>query len=116
MLVGVVGSRTWSNSTQVTAVVQALIADGHEVATGCARAGVDRMVRAACKRAGVEPRVFYADWRFYNLAAGPIRNRKLVEAVDEVIAFRARGKSNGTDSVIALARRAGKPCKVIRPG
>jgi hypothetical protein len=51
-------------------------------------------------------------------SAGPKRNeRMLVESVpDRVWAFRASGKSNGTDDCVRRAEARGIPVTTIRPG
>ncbi len=55
---------------------------------------------------GIKPTVFKADWSKHGKAAGPIRNRRMLEEgkPDLVIALQG-GK--GTASMIALAREAG---------
>ena len=56
-----------------------------------------------------------ADWGQYNAAAGPIRNQLMLtkHRPDVVYAFRAAGKSNGTDNMVKLAVAAGLPTYVI---
>jgi hypothetical protein len=50
-----------------------------------------------------------ADWDKYGPAAGPIRNRQMLDTgVDLVIAFRVEGvPSTGTDDCTAEAKRRG---------
>jgi hypothetical protein len=55
---------------------------------------------------------FPADWERYGRAAGPIRNKEMIEYGDELLAF-WDGKSKGTGGTIKLARRAGIPVSVI---
>lgn len=114
MIVAVIGSRTWTDVAAVEECVRTLVEHGVTVATGCAMHGVDAMVRDACKRLGVEPRVFRANWNAVGRRAGPLRNKQLVAAADEVIAFRRAGPSPGTDSAVAWARRLEKPCQIVR--
>ncbi len=84
------GSKAWP----VTAVIH-----------GGAR-GADEGAGMWAEREGIKPTVFKADWRKHGKAAGPIRNRKMLEEgkPDLVIAFQG-GK--GTASMIALAREVG---------
>lgn len=99
-----------------------------QVFVGDCPTGVDAWVFDALRRTkSTKTRVFYADWRAYPKAAGPIRNRAMVDAavdkarddaVVKVLAF-PKGKSSGTRNCIGLARKAGLNIEVteleIRP-
>ncbi len=54
-----------------------------------------------------------ADWERHGRAAGPIRNEKMAEVSDALIAF-WDGKSRGTKSMIEIARRKGLQVAVVR--
>ena len=69
--------------------------------------GVDEMAERYAKQHGIKCEVYSADWKRYGRAAGPIRNRHMVEQCSVVIAFRD-GKSRGTKSLISLAEAAQK--------
>lgn len=57
--------------------------------------------------------IYKADWEGEEKAAGPNRNRRMVEAgADLVLAFQ-KDKSRGTESTIQLARKAGIPVNLI---
>jgi len=73
--------------------------------------GVDRMAGAWAKRRRVDLRLFPADWQTYGRAAGPIRNRKMLDEgkPDLVIAFPG---GRGTANMVEQAERAG--VRVIR--
>ena len=58
-------------------------------------------------------RVFRAKWNEHGRAAGPIRNRKMAEYGDILIAF-WNGKSPGTKNMINVARELGLPTLVIK--
>ena len=53
-----------------------------------------------------------AEWARYGKAAGPIRNRRMVECADYVIAFWDQ-KSRGTRSLIEYAERAQTPLHIF---
>ena len=79
--------------------------------------GADRMSEEVLKgffKGGFEVLRFPADWEKYGLAAGPIRNRQMLEEgkPDLVIAFLAKG-SKGTQNMIDQATEANIPIKVI---
>jgi len=57
--------------------------------------------------------LYPADWNRHGRAAGPIRNEKMAEVSDALIAF-LDGKSRGTRSMIEIARRKGLQVAVVR--
>jgi hypothetical protein len=57
--------------------------------------------------------LFPADWEHHGKAAGPIRNAKMAEVADALIAF-WDGQSRGTKSMIDLAKRKGLQVAVVR--
>ena len=73
--------------------------------------GVDLMGERYAKENGLGLEIFPADWDKYGRAAGPIRNKQMVEVSDYVIAFWNQ-KSRGTKSLIAYARELNKPIRV----
>ncbi|MCK8495850.1 hypothetical protein M0L20_28550 [Spirosoma sp. RP8] len=52
------------------------------------------------------------NWKEYGRAAGPIRGRELVQAVDNLVAL-WDGKSKGTEQELKEAKRQGKRVKLI---
>ena len=64
--------------------------------------GVDLMAERYATESGLKAEIFYPEWEKYGRAAGPIRNKKMVEAANIVIAF-WDGKSKGTKSLIKYA-------------
>lgn len=68
--------------------------------------GADALARAFAKLNGLESVTFPADWASFPRAAGPIRNRQMIEEghPDLVIAF--PGKM-GTANMVMQARKAG---------
>jgi hypothetical protein len=69
--------------------------------------GVDTAAERYAEEKGFKTLLFPAEWDKYGKAAGPIRNKKMVEAADIVIAF-WDGRSRGTRSLIEFARKANK--------
>jgi YspA, cpYpsA-related SLOG family len=101
---GVVGWRGYKNYTRFSAVLNKKI-DGRriEIHTGDAT-GADEMARLFAREHSLPLVVHEADWDTYRLAAGPLRNKKLVASIDELLAFQKSG-TPGTKSVVNLARR-----------
>ena len=80
------------------------------VITGGAE-GCDDYASHAAKELGLQTVVCDALWSFHGKAAGPIRNRNMLDlAPDLVIAFPG-GK--GTANMVAIAQQAGIPVEII---
>jgi hypothetical protein len=123
------GSRGWRDEQSIETVIRyfqqlATVVLGQEfvVIHGHARSGADALADRVGQRLGLQVgkdliRV-PADWNRYGRPAGVIRNQQMLDEQhpDVVAAFRATGKSNGTDDMIARAERAGVPVHVIREG
>ena len=69
--------------------------------------GVDLMGERYAEENSFKVEIFLPEWEKYGRAAGPIRNRKMVNTSDIVIAF-WDGKSKGTKSLISYAEKVGK--------
>lgn len=86
-----------------------------EIVSGHA-SGTDSLAEEYARRVGIELRIFPADWKRYGRAAGPIRNKQMLEYIMEgnplVVAF-WDGKSSGTKNMIELARKADVECRVF---
>ena len=52
-----------------------------------AATGVDTLARISADKYGIPIKECPADWKKYGRAAGPIRNKQLVQASDAVLAF-----------------------------
>lgn len=78
-----------------------------QIIEGGAR-GVDSIANSWAKARGVDVLTFPADWNKHGKAAGPIRNKQMLEEgkPDHVIAFPG---GNGTKNMIKLAKDAGVP-------
>jgi hypothetical protein len=58
--------------------------------------------------------VFHADWDKHGKAAGPMRNKEMINAEPDALVAFWDGKSPGTRSMIALAYQAKLKVKVVR--
>ncbi len=74
-------------------------------------AGVDRLGERYAAERGYAVERHPADWVNYGRAAGPRRNREMVDCSDCVIAL-WDGHSPGTKSLLEYARRCGKPLRI----
>lgn len=83
------------------------INDVTEIVSGGA-IGVDAMAKKLAKELGITYTVFKPDWKQFGRAAGPIRNKSIIEHADVVHAF-WDGKSPGTKSSVGIANKLDKP-------
>ena len=82
------------------------------VISGTAR-GADQMGERYARERGFQFRRFPADWEQYGKSAGHIRNAKMADNADALIAF-WDGQSRGTKNMIDNARRKGLAVRVIQ--
>lgn len=111
MKLAIVGSRNWQMPIIIANVLQAIYANGtlEEIVTGGAK-GVDEYAESWAKLNAVPCKVFKPDWSV-GKKGGAIRNKKIVDYCDELIAF-WDGKSKGTLISIEMAKKAGKLARV----
>ena len=83
-----------------------------EIVSGKAR-GADKLGEDYAKEKGYKIKEFPADWEKYKKGAGYIRNKKMAEYSEGLIAF-WDGKSKGTKSMIDLAKQHGLKVRVIK--
>ena len=83
-----------------------------EVVSGGCR-GPDQMGEVWAKHRGIPVQLFPADWKLHGKSAGPIRNKRMAEYADALVAI-WDGSSHGTANMIGLMRRMGKPTIVWR--
>jgi len=108
--IAVVGSRKFSNYNLLkdTLEQEPLIS---VIVSGGAK-GADQLSERYALEKQIPTQIFRPDWDQYGKQAGFIRNKKIVEACDKLIAF-WDGNSKGTSHSIYLARQFGKKVKVI---
>lgn len=111
MKVIVAGSRTIVDASIVGRAIEESGFDVTEVVSGRAR-GVDRLGEEWAHRQGIHVQPFPADWIRYGSKAGPIRNQKMAEYANALVAV-WDGKSTGTRNMIELALRTGLPIHVV---
>ena len=78
--------------------------------------GADTFAEKYAAEKNIPIRVFPAEWKKYGRAAGPIRNRAMLEYAREetpVVAAFWNGKSRGTGNMLKQAGAAGVECHVF---
>lgn len=104
----IAGSRDITDPRHVWDAVREAQTEGlevTEVVTGGAR-GVDTIAHNGATKGGIDTTVMHANWEGHGKAAGPIRNRRMAEYADALIAV-WDGKSRGTKNMIDEARKRG---------
>ena len=100
MIVIIAGSRNLKPSLEdIDAAVAASSFGPTEIVTGGAP-GVDTRAFDWAWARGIPVRTFVADWKTYGRAAGPIRNAKMAEYAEALIAFPG---GRGTKNMIETA-------------
>lgn len=107
------GDRNWIDQGKV---IDAFIALKPTLVIEGEASGADTMARVEAERRGIPVLAFPADWRTYGRAAGPIRNRQMLDEgkPDLVVAFHSNiEQSKGTKNMVAQARKRGVPVQII---
>lgn len=112
----IAGSRTFNNYQLLRDSCNFLLSEKQRTHTvviisGTAQ-GADRLGERYALERGFQLRRFPADWDRNGKAAGPIRNTKMADNADALIAF-WDGMSKGTAHMIETARKKGLLVRVI---
>jgi hypothetical protein len=102
MKVIVAGSRNITKYAIVEKAIQDSGFDVTEIVSGGAR-GVDTMGETWAVKRGIKIQRFPAEWEKYGVSAGPIRNSKMAEYGEALIAI-WDGVSKGTKNMIQCAK------------
>ncbi len=89
--------------------------DNVRIISGHAK-GADTLAERYAAEKGIQMQAFPAEWNKYGKAAGPIRNRTMLEYAEEetpVVAAFWDGKSRGTENMLKLAKAADAECHIF---
>jgi len=108
------GDRNWSDAAKIRERLARLPGDT-VIVHGAAR-GADTLAGLVANRLKLVVEAFPADWERYGRAAGPIRNREMLDTrPDLVIAFHSNlAESKGTRDCVNEAKRRHIPVEVIQ--
>lgn len=115
MKILVTGSRDWTDFDTIYMALYGMPKNTVIINGACK--GADKLSTEVSRLLGFEYREYPADWKRWNLAAGPIRNRAMYdkEQPDLVIAFHPDiSKSKGTKDMVKYAKSKGCPIVYIR--
>jgi hypothetical protein len=110
----VCGSRDWPSHAPIWKRLDELLstAEGGIAVIEGGAPGADNLAAAWSERVGCDHTTVRADWMAHGRAAGPIRNRQMLDLEpDLVLAFQC-GDSPGTQDTIDEARRRGIPVEI----
>lgn len=108
----VAGGRRFSDYAMLRNVLDGLIDEQDVILSGCA-SGADGLALRFATNFGYACEKYPADWEKHGKAAGPIRNQRMAQEADGLIAF-WDGKSHGTKDMIEKAVQAGLELHVYR--
>lgn len=113
----VCGGRDFQNRSLCFESLESVLSayESLEIVSGHAK-GVDTFGEEYAKEHGIKVSIFKPDWKQYGRAAGPIRNRQMLEYALEtsavIVAF-WDGVSKGTKNMIEQAKKAGATVHVV---
>jgi hypothetical protein len=113
----VAGSRTFKNYTAVRDSLDKILSKriGVEeiiIISGHAK-GPDQLGERYAEERGFKCETYEADWTKYGNAAGYQRNLQMSKVADGLVAF-WDGQSKGTQNMINIMYKTGKPVRIVR--
>ena len=108
--IAVVGNRTFTNYEQISHKLADILVSSDSLVSGGA-VGVDSMAQRYAKESGLEITICYPDYGRYGKGATFVRNRRIVELSDLVLAFYAKDRfqQGGTANTIHWAQELAVP-------
>ena len=108
---GIVGSREFRNWDQLNKTLERHIKGPEDEIVSGGAIGVDSMAQRYAKEKGHDIKIFYPKYGLYGKPATFIRNKKIAENSDVVIAFYQKGRfqQGGTANTAKWAKELGVP-------
>lgn len=111
MKVAIVGSRDFTNYESFKTYLEQIPIKPELIVSGGSK-GTDKLAERYAKENKIELKIFYPDWEKYGLSAGPLRNQKIVDSCDIMIAFPSKN-GKGTQDSIRKCNTSNKKCFII---
>jgi len=117
MKIAVVGTRTLNDYTLFKSILNPICLEvmnrkEHLVFISGGATGADQLAERYAKENGIPIIIHLPQWNIYGKAAGPIRNKLIIDDADFVVAF-WDFQSKGTKSSIDLAKKSNKPIEIV---
>lgn len=115
IVLAIIGSRTFTDYSTLCKFIEGYTSLGITIGgivSGGAK-GADSLAKRYADENGIPLLEFIPNWDKYGKAAGMIRNRDIIDAADEVLAF-WDGTSRGTKNSIDYARKKKVPVVVAK--
>lgn len=119
--IAVTGSRTWKDVRELREHLFRLATshggyadDKIVILHGACPDGADRFAAEWCRVTGAKAESFPPDYENHGSRAHAIRNQQMINSADRLIAFRAKGRSNGTDMTVKMALTRGIKVELIQ--
>jgi hypothetical protein len=112
--IGIVGSRrrnTANDNIKLLVAFDKEYQEGDTLVSGGCPTGGDNMAEYLAKARGLTITIHFPDWIKHGKAAGFVRNSKIAEQCDVLIALVASDRTGGTEDTIKKCQKLGK--KVI---
>jgi len=107
----IVGTRTFNDYVKLCNTIGHITDITHIISGGAT--GTDTLAERYSNEHNIPITIIKPDWNRYGKSAGPIRNRKIVEQSDVIIAFWDY-KSRGTKSTIDICKELNKTYYIIQ--
>jgi len=111
VIVAVIGSRSFSDYKILEETLDTTTGLSQIVSGGSK--GADSLAEEYAEKRQIPIVIFKPDWKQYGKGAGIVRNRKIIEVADMVVAF-WDGKSKGTANSLTMAKSKGIPIHTVR--
>lgn len=113
MRVIIAGGRDFDNYDLLRGKCDSILSKAEDITiiSGGAK-GADLLGEQYATERGYEVEVYPADWKAHGNSAGPIRNMKMLNRADAVIAF-WDGASRGTEHMIKITKEDNKKLRII---
>lgn len=112
MKIAIVGSRNFTDMALLESTMRKhFLNEKFTVVSGGAK-GADKLAEFFCEKNNIDIEIIYPDWQKFGKAAGIIRNQKIVELADVVVAF-WDGETKGTKNTIDSAIKKGSETIVV---
>lgn len=107
--IAVIGSRSFNNYALMEYILNEYVSKDTIIVSGGAN-GADKLSEIYAKKYKIKTKIYYPDWE-KGKHAGFLRNKQIIDAADEVIAF--TNGSAGTANSIELANKQNKKVLII---